>query len=1056
MRILLLVAILGLGSFICPAQKLEFNRDVRPILSDRCYFCHGPDSSNRKTKLRLDREADAKAELRAGKFGIVPGKPEESEVYKRISSANKAMRMPPAYLGHDALPEKSVETLRRWIAEGAEYQPHWAFLAPRRPEAPANGDTGWARNAIDHFLLARLEREGLRPSPEADKRTLLRRVTLDLTGLPPTPADVDAFVADTSPDAYEQRVERLLASSAYAERMAIRWLEAARYADTNGYQTDGPREMWPWRDWVIEAFRTNMPFDQFTVEQIAGDLLPNATQSQRMATAFHRNHRTSAEGGIVDEEFRVEYVADRAETTGTVWLGMTVGCARCHDHKFDPIPQKDFYSLFAFFNNTPERGFVWNFGNETPTMRVPSPEQQKRVAELEARVEAARQSLESSEPEIADARLRWQQDVAGHRKSLDWGPEEALAAEWVLDSPREGKVLRCEAAAVTEAGAAKERACTSNGAALASTSGIYGKALRFDGESFLEMEGGPKLNYRDPFTFSAWVNPTSPNGALFAKGEDFEEGQQHGLYLRDGKLRLHATFRWSDLAMRMETVEPLKLNEWQHVAVTYDGKMRAAGVHMYINGVEQPQKVLMDQFIWPLEAKEPWRVGAGGGLRYQGTLDELRLYTRALSADEIGAMATPQTLSDIARIAPAERASAQQAKLRLAFAHQFGPREYLRRREQLATLERMRQQYLDSLPTVMVMEELAQRRDTFVLNRGAYDARGDTVEPAVPSALPPMDPELPRNRLGLARWLVDKRNPLTARVTVNRLWAMLFGMGIVKTVEDFGSQGEWPYHPELLDWLAVEFMDSGWDVKHMLKLMVTSAAYRQQSNVTPELLERDPENRLLARGPRQRLPAEMIRDQALAASGLLVNKVGGPPVKPYQPPGLWQELAGGKAYEANKGEGLYRRSIYSYWRRTVAPPFMVNFDSPTRETCVVRETRTNTPLQALNLMNDVTFVEAARKLAERILVEADADDAARLSHAFRLVLGRDASPDEAASIGRALAHFEAYYQANRKDAEAFLSEGAAPLDHNLDVRELASWTGVASIVLNLDETVTKE
>ncbi|MDZ7638064.1 MAG: DUF1553 domain-containing protein [Bryobacterales bacterium] len=1051
-RFLWRIAFLSIAACAGVSQTLEFNKDVRPILSDRCYFCHGPDSSNRKTKLRLDREADAKAELRAGKFGIVPGKPEESEIYKRISSTNKAQRMPPAYLGHDALPAKDIETIRQWIAEGATYQAHWAYLPPRRTPLPDVRDIAWAKNAIDRFLLARLEREGLRPSPEAAKRTLLRRVTLDLTGLPPTIAEMRSFLEDSAADAYEKRVDALLNSPAYAERMAIRWLEAARYADTNGYQTDGPREMWPWRDWVIEAFRKNMPFDQFTVEQIAGDLLPNPTMEQRLATGFHRNHRTSAEGGIVDEEFRVEYLADRAETTGVVWLGMTVGCARCHDHKFDPIPQKDFYSLFAFYDNTPERGFVWNFGNESPTMRVPSAEQRKRLEELDGQVAKAREALENLD--VAEARSRWEADLAKRRNAMDWNVEEGLAAHWKLDSPREGVAIRCEASATSESGAQKDRACAQTGARIETRQGVLGGAVAFDGESFLEMKGGPQLNYRDPFTFAAWVRPASLNGALFAKGEDFEEGQQHGLYLRDGKLRLHATFRWSDLAMRMETISPLQLNEWQHVAVTYDGKMRAAGVRMYLNGVEQPQKVLMDQFLWPLEAKESWRVGAGGGVRYQGLMDEVRLYTRALDTGEVGALASPQSLREIAN--ETERTPGASAKLRLAFERRFAPREYLRRRATLTTLEAMRKQYEESLPTVMVMQELAGHRDTFVLERGAYDAPGEKVLAAVPSALPSLPKEAPRNRLGLARWLVGKENPLTARVTVNRLWALFFGTGIVKTVEDFGSQGEWPAHPGLLDWLAVEFMESGWDVKRTVRLMLTSAAYRQQSNVSPEMIERDPENRLLARGPRHRLSPEMIRDQALAVSGLLVNKVGGPPVKPYQPPGLWQELAGGKGYEADTGEGLYRRSLYTYWRRTVAPPFMVNFDSPTRETCVVRETRTNTPLQALNLMNDVTFVEAARKLAERILIEGGASEDERRNYAFRAVLGRDATPLEQASLRKALSHFESYYQANRKQAEALLAEGASQPERGLDARELAAWTGIASIVLNLDETVTKE
>jgi hypothetical protein len=972
MRIIAL-AVLAVSGY---AAEPEFNRDIRPILSDRCFSCHGPDGGNRKANLRLDLETEAKKSV------IVAGDAAASPLFKRVTTTNKALRMPPAYAGHDALGTREVELLRTWINGGAPYQSHWSFIPPRR-EPGAN---------IDSIVRAKLAREGLKPADRADKRTLLRRVTLDLTGLPPTPAEVDAFVNDTSANAYEKVVDRLLASTRHAERMTIRWLEAARYADTHGYQTDGPRTMWPWRDWVIDAFQRDMPFDQFTIEQIAGDLLPNATLSQKIATGFNRNHRTSAEGGIVDEEFRVEYVADRAETTGTVWLGLTVGCARCHDHKFDPIKQKDFYSMFAFFNNVPERGFVWNFGNEEPRIAAPSPAQQAKLDALTQAVKSYEAELARMEPKLVKAQAKWERRLKG---DLDW--QVTAGQKLHLQGVRE-----------------------------------------FDGNSFFDAGlDGPVFDYRDPFTISARVKPESSTGAIVSRGEDYVEGQQHGLYVMDGKLRLHVTFRWTDLAMRVETVKPLPIGTWSHVSVSYDGGMRARGVRMYVNGEPQELKVLFDQLLWPIDTKKhPWRVGAGGGLRFKGAVDAVRVYDRVLTPEEALALS-------------GNGVAAQKARLHLAFI-ETNP---IPARTSLAAALQERDKFIESLPTVMVMQESSEKRQTHVLKRGAYDAPGEKVDAAVPGFLGSLPDGAPQNRLGLARWIVDRKNPLTARVAVNRYWAMLFGTGLVKTVEDFGSQGEWPANQELLDWLAVDFMENGWSIRRLLKTMVMSETYQQSSKASPELLQRDPENRLLARGPRIRLSAEMVRDQALAVSGLLVDKVGGPPVYPYQPAGLWQELQGGKGYKEDEGEGLYRRSIYSYWRRTVAPPNMANFDAATRETCAVRENRTNTPMQALTLMNDVTYVEAARKLAERMIVEGGDEP---LKQGFRLVLGRAAKPTEEATLRDALAKFTRAYQANPQAAERFLQQGRSAISTSIPAPQLAAYTGVASILLNMDEAVTKE
>jgi len=981
-RTCLVVPLLALAA---GAQTVSFNKDVRPILSDRCYACHGPDSAARKSKLRLDREEDSR-------LGIVPGSPEKSEVYQRITSTNKMKRMPPAYLGHQPLSQGETDILRRWIGQGAKYEPHWSLIPPRRPLTPPG------EHPIDALVRAHLHREGLSLSPEAGRRTLIRRVSLDLTGLPPTPAEVDAFLADSSPGAYERVVDRLLASPRYAERMTIRWLDAARYADTNGYQSDGPRDMWRWRDWVLDAFNSNMPFDRFTIEQIAGDLLPNATLSQKIATGFHRNHSTSAEGGIVDEEFRVQYVADRTETTSTVWLGLTTGCARCHDHKYDPIRQKDFYQLFAFFNNVPERGFVYNFGNEEPYIKAPLPEQQAKLDDFDRRITAARQRVAQLEPQARAAQARWEKRVP------------KLTEEWTITDGLQLRAPQLES---------------------------------FDGSRIVDFDNqAAQFSFHDAYTFSAWIKPACGDCAILSRGEDYFEGQGHFLHLVNGKLRFHATYRWTDLAMRLETVQPVNLNEWQHVSVTYDGSMKASHVRVYINGVQQKLNILFDQPIWPLDTKEPFRIGAGGGKRFTGDIRDVRIYTRDLTEEEIGVITL---LTDKAR---ADR-------LRMWFLEVYAPQDVKQARAQLASLESERAKYLKTVPTVMVMAELDTRRKTYLLKRGAYDAPGEEVQPAVPAVLPQLKSDWPRNRLGLAQWIVSRENPLTARVTVNRYWQMLFGTGLVKTVEDFGSQGEWPVHPELLDWLAVEFMDSGWNVKHILKTIVMSATYRQSSSVSPALLQRDPENRLLARGPRMRLAAEMVRDQALFVSGLLVEKIGGPSVKPYQPPGLWQELFGGKGYEQDKGEGLWRRSLYTYWKRTVAPPNMINFDSPTREVCLVRETRTNTPLQALTLMNDIVYVEAARKLAERVF-RSSPNDETRISNAFRLVLDRPPKPAESSAFNKALRQFQSYYASHPDDAQKYLKTGESPRDTTIGQPDLAAWAAVSSLLLNLDETVTKE
>ncbi len=974
-RIYALLALLAIAS---PAQPVAFNHNIRPILSEHCFTCHGPDAANRQANLRLD--------LPNGARGL------ESEILRRIASADDGERMPPPGSGKARLVASEIELVRRWIAQGMPWQPFWSFIPPKRPALPVIKSTSWPKNPIDRFILARLERESLRPSPEADKAILIRRVSLDLTGLPPTPADVDAFLADQSLSAYETVVDRLLASPRYGERMAYRWMEAARYGDSNGYQTDGTRDMWRWRDWVIDAFNRNMPYDRFTTEQLAGDLLPKATLDQQIASGFNRNHRTSGEGGIIPEEYRVEYVADRAQTTATVWMGLTVGCARCHDHKYDPISQKDFYRLFAFFNQIPnERGFVWNYGPESPFVKAPLPDQQKHLAELDARLQPLHQNL----PDIGHAPRKW-------KPTTDWTVKQGL----VFEKPTKGS--------------------------------YNGDAAEF--------------SYLQPFTFSAWIKPTSPDGAILTRLDDFMESQGHGLYLMNGKVRLHLTHRFTDLGLRVETVDAVKLNEWQHVLATYDGKRLASGVRIYINGEARATKILFDQNTEPFQKKHTdIRVGEGGGLKFDGEISDARIYKRALTPEEAAAVSVREPIAKLAALS--QRTKAQQAKLDLAYLDLAAPQEIKQALAEIGKAQLARDTFYDSIPTVMTMADGANR-DTYILKRGAYDAPGEKVTAGVPEILPAGT--APRNRLDLAHWLTDRANPLTARVTVNRFWQSYFGAGIVKTVDDFGSQGEFPTNPELLDWLAVEFMESGWDVKAMQKLIVMSAAYRQTSSVTAELLAKDYDNRLIARGPRLRLGPETIRDQALAVAGLLVEKTGGPSVKPYQPAGLWQELAGGKGYEQSKGEGLYRRSLYTWWKRTSPPPYMMNFDSPNREQCAVFENRTNSPLQALDLMNDVTFLEASRKFAGRIIAQGGRTPESRIEYGYKLLLARAPSARQKQILLTTEARMAVDFGNDPTAANQFLQQGESPMDRTADPTELAAWTSIASLLLNMDEAITKQ
>ena len=1035
----LVLAVLSSAAGSEPA-RLEFNRDIRPILSENCFHCHGQDANRREAKLRLDDRDNATRD-RDGRFVIAPGKPEDSELLIRLLSKDEDEQMPPPSSNKHVTPEQTA-LLRRWIVEGATYQKHWAFIPPQRAALPKIiNPKSKIVNSIDAFVFARLEREKLSPSPAAAPETWLRRASFDLTGLPPTPAELDAFAADVKKrgePAYAAAVDRLLASPHYGERQAIEWLDAARYADTHGFNNDSSRTMWRWRDWVIDAFNTNLPYDRFITEQIAGDLLPSPTLEQRIATGFARNHVINSEGGIIDEEYRLEYVADRVRTLSTAWLGLTMECAKCHDHKFDPIKQTDFYRLSAFFNNVPEHGEDGRVANAVPMIPAPTREQQAALTDHE-------RQLAALDAPLATARSTWLWSPSDHTRIAALVSAARTAAD-----AHPGVVLLDQAGPPSLESASADDGWRADLAKPAPT--IPAAKLDFTAKSGLTLAYWIKPdadNPRDVALFSTLNHLGSPSDTQFGKGREIR--------LIDGEIEVRFSDRLPVYALILRTEgAAIYPGNWRHVAIVYAGGKKAAHLRLFVAGRELPTRVLYDGASSE-QPKKDFLVGADNakdGVRWRGALADVRAFPTALDSAAVharfAALALPRALARIATT-PATATDLDRTWLRDALL--AGPERDALWEKQLA-LRR-------SLPTAMVMQELPQPRPTFVLTRGNYDAPGEPVTAGVPEALiAPWPAGAPRNRLGLAQWLTQPNHPLTARVVVNRFWAQLFGTGLVKTLEDFGYQSEWPSHPELLDTLARDFIDGGWNTQALLKILVLSATYRQSSATTPTLVARDPENRLLAHGPRVRLPAELIRDQALAVSGLLSPHLGGPSVYPYQPEKLYQGIVVDAPYPSTKwgvstGEELYRRSLYTFWKRTMPHPAMTTFDSPDREFCTVRRARTNTPLQALTLWNEPGFLEAARHLGTRMLREGGPDDSARVAFAFRLATGRRPQPTETAVLTKTLAQLRTDFIAHGSDAYAFVKTGASPIDATLAPAELAATTAVASMILSLDETITK-
>ena len=942
-----LLILLFTSATVLSDVDVEYDRDIRSILSDNCFDCHGPDAANRKADLRLDTE-DFISEI------VAPGQPDLSDLFLRITDSDDSERMPPLDSGR-ALSSAELATLKRWIEQGAPWKKHWSFIPPKRPPLPTLKNGVWSSGAIDQFVLAKLRSAGLQPSPQADKETLLRRVSFDLTGLSPSLVEIDAFIADSSPRAFEKVVDRLLASPRYGERMALNWLDASRYADSHGYSLDRRRVMWPWRDWVIEAFNKNLSYDQFVIEQLAGDLLPEPTLAQKVATGFNRNHSIQSEGGVIDEEYRVETVVDRVETTSAVFLGLTFGCARCHDHKYDPISQEEFYAFYALFNNVPERAHVGNSDKQAdqPFIKAPTVLQYEQLATLR----------------IAEKQLVTK--VNGNLSA-----PEMSEKVWIDDNLPEG---------VDALG-----------------NGGGGEAFEFVNSPDHPVYSGNRSHRR------------SSQG----RGQHLIQNAKVGLSIDDNTTLFSYVYLDPNNPPKQIMLQWNDTNSWEHRAYWGEDKIDWG-----------QENTSSRRKIGPLPKTGEWvrlevgakKVGLNAGTKITGWA--FTQFDGTVYWDRSGIIS----------------------------------RQKSKKEKQLDAIRDKLTKIEEQVPTTMVMGEKSPPRKTFVLNRGQYDQPGEVeVNVGLPSALGRWPINFPRNRLGFSKWLVSRDNPLTARVTANRLWQMHFGVGIVTSSEDFGAQGEWPTHPDLLDWLADELIVTNWNLKAMHKQIVMSSTYQQTSRVTPILLEVDPMNRLLARGPRFRLPAEMIRDHALSASGLMVTRIGGESVKPYQPPGLWGEVVFSNVprFQQDHGEKLYRRSMYTYWKRSVPPPNMQVFDAPSREVCVLKRPSTNTPLAALVLMNDPTFIETSRKLAERVLREPETNSI-RVDSLYRLICGRKPNPIEHRLLLDALNEMLIDFRADLDSAADLMTVGESDYDRSLDLADLAAFTSLANAVFCTDEAITR-
>ncbi len=1051
-RVLTMIGLLCLVHVVQATESdlIDFSRDIRPILADTCYQCHGPDKQTRQADFRLDLQDDVLKDHGNGQL-VIPGKPSESVLLQRLLTTSVEQRMPPVDADRQLSPEQ-IELIRKWIEQGARWKQHWAFAPIKKSPLPIVDS--WIENAIDSFTLSAMHEHGLVPSANASKERLIRRATLDLTGLPPTQFEVDEFLADTAPDAYVKLIDRLLHDLRYGERQAMHWLDVARYADTNGYQTDGERHMWRWRDWVIDSFNKDQSFYDFTVEQLAGDLIPDGTTEQKLATGFNRNHRSNSEGGIVFEEYLVEYAVDRVDTTATVWLGLTLGCARCHEHKYDPITQKEFYQVMAFFNNIPERGRVIKYGNSFPLLKVPTQSMQSEMDQHEAVVDKFSAELTNKLVEIMK---RMRQIDAGPARPAGRLPiiNQDLLIQFDWDKKITPRQFPVEARAVdydviNTAEVDKELLQTKMivGDKPQFKSGVFGEALDLN-ETF-QIGGGALIQFpgHQKLTLSTWIKVSGvQSGAIMSMlNPDDQRPQGFSWKLVDNCVEVDFGPRWLDDSVRMKTKSALRGDQWHHIAFTSDGTQMARGMAIYIDGVQQEVEVMLDIFTGTYKTK-PTLVFGGEATDnlLQAQIDNTAFYVRNLTDREIEILSvreTPEQLATLAKLTPW-----QQAKLLHYYLDQVDAGEDGRLYHDLQLARHRQRLHLASVPTSMVMQENNQRRKTYLLKRGQYDAPGEEVSRGIPVALAAGQKHDMQSRLDFAQWIVGDNNPLTARVIVNRFWAQFFGRGIVASLENLGVQGDAP--------TAADFRENDWNVKRLLRLILTSATYQQDSVVTRKHLDVDVDNVWLSRAPRLRLQAEMIRDQALQASGLLVQRIGGMSARPYQPAGLWKEIAS-QAYVQGSGVELYRRSMYTFWKRTVPPPTMVTFDAASREYCVLQRSRTNTPLQALALLNEVAFVEAARNLAQQMLEYKAVDDAERLRWGWRQLTARYPTKYELTVLQKMLATSRKQYKTNIDSAKKLIAFGESVASSEFSSEELAAFTIVANLILNLDEVINRE
>jgi hypothetical protein len=1041
-------------------EVVDYNFHIKPILSDTCFLCHGPDLQNAKAGLSLNTFERATTHvLESGNHAIVPGKPSDSEALQRITSNDPSMIMPPPN-SNLTLSDREKAMIKKWIKQGAEYKKHWSFITPEKQALPEIKNKDWPVNPIDHFVLKQIEDKNLTPSQQASKETLIRRVSFDLTGLPPTIEEIDQYLADDSTNAYEKVVDRLLATDSYGERVATEWLDVARYADTHGYATDPFRDVSPYRDWVIEKFNQNMPFDKFITWQLAGDLLPNATKEQKLATAFNRMHTQNNEGGLVLEEFRVEYVKDRVQSVGTGLLGLTLHCAQCHDHKYDDLPTKHYYQTFAMFNNNDDSGQIsWDANDmPVPTMLLPTREQKSALEELTNKITQAEANVAASKEGSNDSFKAWQKQ----RAAVDLLATNALVAHYPLSSSDNtkkilNKIRKDKHGRVLFSSNKNQK----TGAELVHKEDDGHQGILLNGDDSLYFPDENHFNRATPLTVAikaklpeaiteAAIFHHNKSSTLYAyKGFDLSVVDNHWI------VRFAHTYPYNAIVMRSE--QPVTKDQWQHLAVTYDGSSKAQGVNLYINGESIPLVIERDNLYKDISHPKEDSLGLVAGLKVgarwrdrgaaNAMVSDLKVWSRDLSNVEIKANAKQTfgenfTVSDI-----------NNETLYLDFYNKRYNQTYLKNVARLTTLRNEHNILNEPVHEIMIMQELkGERRQSYILDRGLYSNHGEKVEPGVPEAVYPFDESLPKNRVGLAKWLTDPKHPLVSRVVSNRYWAMLMGDGIVRTPEDFGSQGKLPTHPEALDWLSREFIDSGWDVKHLIKTIAMSATYQQSSVADKTLKGIDPENTLFARGPRVRLTAEMLRDNVLAASGLLVNKLGGKSVYPYQPEGLWKMNRA--EYKQSEGDDLYRRSMYTVWKRNAPPPSMHNFDTPTRTYTVGARQATDTPLQALTMMNDPQFVEAGRVLAERVMSSSENNEQ-RLIQLYRLLTSQFPDKDELSVMAEMYAKFVDKYSKTPEDADFLLEIGERSPQSALDKSQVAALSTVANLIINHDATVIK-